>query len=530
MVYTKKNSENNAECGLSIALTTSSLVMFASGNFDRFSTSDFVVEVSTFDSAGNVTARENMFITSRSWNQFNIWTRAYEAVPIDDTQTTNIQQALAFWTTNTVIKQVISKILLDEIQDELINLWKWQSVYSASSTWNDSYSITIPNITNYIDWEIFRFKADVANIWPATLNVNGMWAIPLKKLQWTVDLDDNDVQANWIVTAVYNSTWPVFQFTWQNWALPVLWWVSLYWNWNLWALVVSWTTNINTNTIYQYTDLTINNWAFLKSLSTSWNIYIKVAWILTVNWVIDMSWINWSSVFQNSLGLSWQFWTHWSWWAWANGWAWAYWWAWWAWWAWSALWYGWWGWWWGGQWAWWAGWIGWTPWWIWWAWWAPSWTWTGWGISAWWGWWGWANFGWWWWNPWVAWWNAYWNAWANALVTSIWTWGWAGWLPSTSSPLIYIEAKTIVWNWQIIANWWAWWAGWLWWAVFSLNWQWWAGWGWWWAGWGSVIMINNVNNFTWSISVAWWAGWTWWNPWWAWTSWTTQLLLDSNLL
>lgn len=102
-----------------------------------------------------------------------------------------------------------------------------RNTYSASNTWNDSYSVNIPWIISYEDWNEYKIKVDVANTGACTFEINWLWAIAVKKQQWTSDLSSWDWVVNWIATLVYNSTWPVWQFTSQVAIAPTIDIVSL---------------------------------------------------------------------------------------------------------------------------------------------------------------------------------------------------------------------------------------------------------------------------------------------------------------
>ena len=82
--------------------------------------------------------------------------------------------------------------------------------YGASSAGTDTYAITITPTVAYTNGIRFRFKTDVANTGAATLNVNGLGAITIKKAH-DQDLATGDIEANQIVEVVYNSTGPVFE-------------------------------------------------------------------------------------------------------------------------------------------------------------------------------------------------------------------------------------------------------------------------------------------------------------------------------
>jgi len=222
MTYSKKNSANNAACWVEFAFNETALIIFATWNYDRFPTTNFLIEVATFNSAWKVTARENMFCVTRTWNQFNmsvIWNRAVEPVPIDDNQTSNIQQALPFEATNTVIKQVVSKKLIDEIQDEIIIQW-W---INTTTWWSNNYLISVLNINAYYDWLAIKVKSDFTNTGASTLNINSLGVKSIKKNQWTNELTWWEWEIDWNTVLIYNSVLDVFQYEWSI-ALPTVIW------------------------------------------------------------------------------------------------------------------------------------------------------------------------------------------------------------------------------------------------------------------------------------------------------------------
>jgi len=80
------------------------------------------------------------------------------------------------------------------------------TVYAASSAGSDAYAITlVPAIAAYTTGQIVQFEADVANTGAATLNINGIGAITIKK-NYDQDLANNDIEAGQIVTVVYDGT------------------------------------------------------------------------------------------------------------------------------------------------------------------------------------------------------------------------------------------------------------------------------------------------------------------------------------
>ena len=78
--------------------------------------------------------------------------------------------------------------------------------YAADAGANDTYAITLsPALGAYAAGNVIQFKANTANTGAATLNVNALGAKTIKKYG-TVDLSDNDILANQIVTVVYDGT------------------------------------------------------------------------------------------------------------------------------------------------------------------------------------------------------------------------------------------------------------------------------------------------------------------------------------
>lgn len=78
--------------------------------------------------------------------------------------------------------------------------------YAASAAGTDTYAITLtPAPAAYTTGMIVSFKADVANTGAATLNVNALGAITIKKNN-DQDLKNNDIEAGQIVTCVYDGT------------------------------------------------------------------------------------------------------------------------------------------------------------------------------------------------------------------------------------------------------------------------------------------------------------------------------------
>lgn len=308
--------------------------------------------------------------------------------------------------------------------------------------------------------------------------------------------------------------------------------LSIFWSWIDWDLIVSsGTTNISTNNVYEYENVTISAGAILSTLDSSWNIIIKCRWVFTLEWDINLNakfnyWVQ-SNISSEIFNISLTRWTDWQWWDW---------WAWWfktwqatsLWWTWTS-----WYWWWGGGWS--A--HSWSAWnnagWNWWVWGTPGWNWWATASANWWtsAWWAWAQS--WLWNPWWwaiwTWWDAYSNVWNPATQpSSTWTWnsiafwwgGWSAWEYGGSWWNIIIYAKSFAWSWTINVSGWNWtaWAAWWAWKWMSTWWSytWWGGW-WGWGGWGGwwgiILLIWWLNSFSWTTIVTWWTWWTWWTAW-----------------
>lgn len=79
-------------------------------------------------------------------------------------------------------------------------------VYGASSTGNDTYTITMtPTVTSLTTGNHFFFKADVANTGACTLKLDSLPSVTIKK-NGTADLGDGDIKAGQIVHVIYDGT------------------------------------------------------------------------------------------------------------------------------------------------------------------------------------------------------------------------------------------------------------------------------------------------------------------------------------
>src|SRR3990167_7984172 len=102
------------------------------------------------------------------------------------------------------------ELLMADNDPYALHLWG-QEIYAADAVGTDAYAITLPVSPGaYYDGLVINFKAGTANTADATLAVNGLAAITIKKSH-DQDLETGDIEANQIVTVVYNSSTAKFQ-------------------------------------------------------------------------------------------------------------------------------------------------------------------------------------------------------------------------------------------------------------------------------------------------------------------------------
>ena len=90
-------------------------------------------------------------------------------------------------------------------------LMKSSHIYAADAEASDTYVVTLaPAPTAYANGMILNIKVNTANTGACTLNANALGAIAIKKYH-DQDPETGDIEANQILTVVYNSTGPKFQ-------------------------------------------------------------------------------------------------------------------------------------------------------------------------------------------------------------------------------------------------------------------------------------------------------------------------------
>jgi len=186
-------------------------------------------------------------------------------------------------------------VLSPNILADVIQSWSWLYAW-ASAAWTDTYVVTMtPACTAYVTGMQIVFKADVANTWACTINVNSLGAKSIKLIDWN-DPSDWQIAANQLVTLIYD--WTNFVYT----AIPAV---------ATSTMVTEWTNQSNFVTPYLLrafaNPYTISAWSTtITSATTSKNItalsYTKYKEIqATVDWTYTVEftllWINWRNAY-----------------------------------------------------------------------------------------------------------------------------------------------------------------------------------------------------------------------------------------
>lgn len=202
MPYKKYNSANNAFATLATPLADTDVTMVLQWKYGRMPTSNFIVKI-TKTVAWVVTARENVYVTTRSGATCTGLTRAYEPVPVDDNATSNIQQALNFATWD-LVEVVISTEFAKDMQDAIswkvdtvawLRTWFWvnKTVYVEPTTWN----------------EVIKDSTVGSSIWATEL-------ILLRKTTWEENrvpfsVLQSSLSSQWLVENVYYASQTISQ-------------------------------------------------------------------------------------------------------------------------------------------------------------------------------------------------------------------------------------------------------------------------------------------------------------------------------
>ena len=186
-------------------------------------------------------------------------------------------------------------VLSPDVLADVVQSWAWLYAW-ASATGNDSYVVTMtPACTAYVTGMQIVFKADVANTWACTINVNGLGAKSIKLVNWN-DPSDWQIAANQLVELTYD---------WTNFVYVAISTVATS------AMVTAWTNQSNFVTPYLLRSFanpyTISAWSTtITSATTSQNItaasYTKYKEIqATVDWTYTVEftllWVNGRNTF-----------------------------------------------------------------------------------------------------------------------------------------------------------------------------------------------------------------------------------------
>jgi len=286
MSYLKFNQTNNAKSLLKTAISSWAwTILLTDWEGALFPATNFKVVIEKFNTSWQVTKREVVDITSRTTDTLTVWTRASEECVQDDTASpkTQAQDALSFDAWDQISIYFTAEAFTD-VQDEATRLEtdkvdlsvynQEKNVFEASTQWDDDYQITDATITAYQEGQPIRFKCDVPNTWPATLEINALWAKSLEKNQWTEALITWDILANWIVTAIYNASLDLFQFVWEV------------------ATVVIPKSEVESASLdyVLWEDATV--WKAMSLNNADWKIYL---WWNNFVWILQVSWLSWET-------------------------------------------------------------------------------------------------------------------------------------------------------------------------------------------------------------------------------------------
>ena len=310
IIFFMLDLKNDAICTLAFNIALDSMVLFWAWNYNRFSTSNFIVKVSTYDNSWKCIARENILIASRTWNSFVVSSRACEAVPIDDNQTTDIQQSLPF-TAWSIIEQVYSAKIWKEMQDAII--LKLDKAWGIMS-WNLKFAKS-PNIASASTTDLTTLTWNSANItWTTTINSFGSWTAWEKYdliFDWSLTLTNswNLILPTWanITTAIWDSLtvvcywlnyWKVINYQRYDWSpLVITPWPATRSTFIAWEAITAcnavyiqdWSypdAEQHLNQSSNNADLNLTNWNAFWQTFTTWTNYdtYKLTWVAFYKW------------------------------------------------------------------------------------------------------------------------------------------------------------------------------------------------------------------------------------------------------
>jgi hypothetical protein len=174
-------------------------------NSDVWAVNRFIVTLVKYDVDGTtVLQREKVLIESRSGDNLtvNATGRGFDGSTAASFATGDYCYLYMTSCALDGIQQAIAQAYLD-----IEELKSAEMVYFGDDAGaNDSYAVTVTNYpTAYAIGQRVVFQANTLNTGPATLNVNGLGAITIKK-DYNQDLATGDIYANEIVDVTYDGT------------------------------------------------------------------------------------------------------------------------------------------------------------------------------------------------------------------------------------------------------------------------------------------------------------------------------------
>lgn len=176
-------------------------------NTNKWAINRFIVTAIKYDVDGTtVLRREKILIESRSGDNLTVNTtgRGYDGSTAYTFDTGDYVYLFLTASSMDGVTQALSQLI--QQMDSVISQGSGE-VYAADTVGTDAYAISlIPAPTAYAIGQVFNFKAGSSNVGPATLNVNGLGAITIRKNNDQA-LENNDIETGQIVTVAYDGTY-----------------------------------------------------------------------------------------------------------------------------------------------------------------------------------------------------------------------------------------------------------------------------------------------------------------------------------
>lgn len=327
MTFTPVEVKNNSSSSLKnpIISVNDTIIELPDWEWGRFTTENFPISVYIKDNIWRITSFEQMWCVSRDWDLLTVirWYGLYRNSYTSNVYS-NIKSLFVEWS---IVEAWINAEMwlainteLERLESTKLNIVDFQkqiAIYWASSTWNDDYAISLtPAPTSLSSWFSVKFLSDVWNIWPATLNINGLWAKTIKKKN-DQDLSDWDIEAYQVVEVVYNAHDDIFEMVSQEASVIniVVWnlqkqnltawdWISANWFYRSWYI---WDWNLPVTQPWWWyfwaTTYTVGTFTFTdnQTINSVW-VYWECNW-WSANWT--MYFYNWAALLWTSVAVTW---------------------------------------------------------------------------------------------------------------------------------------------------------------------------------------------------------------------------------